>query len=873
MSNRQVDARLVVPALPPRHISRARLLGELDRAASKPLILVAAEPGAGKTVLLSDWAIHSEAPVAWITVTAADSAPLRFWRLLRAALQTCGQPVHAVPTVIPHGDSIERVQALLDGLPTAPVPPVLIIDDAHLLKHPDILADLDILIRSGHPPRVRLVLAARSDPLLPLHRYRLAGQMGELRARQLAMSPSETRELLALHNVALADDDLDLLMARTEGWAAGTRLSAMRMENTEYPALFVSEMALGQGSIGEYLMAEVLDHQPEPVRKVLIETSLFEEVTGPLADAVTGTRGCADILSGLAASNSFVTSVDATRTRFRYHQFLREILRHSLHRNEAGLVPDLMRRAAAYFEGSGDIGKALYWAAKANDWPYAAWLLTHGGLVHAFVHREDLSSLGLSRWRPSAPGGDDTEQGCESAIASLAIAAVTGHTEPAAFEIRVPDGPAEIHTASPHLTVTADLARFILGLKAGDEKAVADMTERLLAHETDMPERTSSGLSAAVLLARAAILFWQGQVDEAGALLRAASAEARQHAPPVVELRTLAMTALIDSLQSRPRHAQDAAHRAQALLHRYGQLSVPPALELAAATRLLTAADLPGAARTLQRIQFPDVIGGDPGLTTARDIGQATFLLASGKVNEAASMAHAVPAKPDLPLLRALRETLLADAETILGRPTSALERLQGYRRGGDIAILAMLPRARAYMSLHDRRNAENCVRAILTATSPLVSRYTLVEAMLCNARIALLNDEPGTALEMITGATELAQDDIALPFLAVQHVFVPLLARHPTVAAIWPRPPKGGPMTVTMNGEGHPGTNLADPLTDREQAVLRFLATSLSNEEIAGKLCLSANTVKSHLAAIYRKLSVGRRKDAVLRARELELL
>jgi LuxR family maltose regulon positive regulatory protein len=872
MSRQRVDARLVVPALPPRHISRARLLAKLDSAAAKPLILVAAGPGAGKTVLLSEWVMRTRTPVAWITVTPADTEPVRFWRLLRAALRACGQPVRAPPAVTPHGDTIERVQALLDSLPSLPVPPALIIDDAHLLTHPDVLADLDTLIRSGLPPRVRLILAARSDPLLPLHRYRLAGQMGELRARQLAMTRAETQEVLDSHGVVLTGDDLDLLMARTEGWAAGTRLSAMRMENTDDPGLFVSELALGQGSIGEYLIAEVLDHQPEPVRRVLTETSLFDEVTGALSDAVTGIQGCADILSGLAASNSFVIPVDATRTRFRYHQLLREILRHSLHRYEAGLVPELMRRAAAYFQRSGDWGKALSWAAKAGDRPYAALLLIQGGLAHAFVHGEDLSGLGLNRWRPPAPGGEGTEQARQSAIASLAIAAVTGGTGSTPGRVKVAEGPPRAPSASPHLIVTADLARLILGLKAGDEKVVTAAAERLLAHETDVLESLVPGLSAAVLLARAGVLFWHGRIDEARALLTVASAEARQQAPPVVELKATALTALIDSLQSRPRHALDAARRAHALLQKHGDLSVHPALEMATATRLLMAADLAGAARALQRAQIAEAVDGDPGLVAARDIGQATLLLASGRVNEARSVAHAMAAETDLPLPRALRETLLADAETMLGRPDTALELLQGYH-DSNIAILTALPRARAYLSLHDLRNAENCVRTALTAVSPLISRYSLVEAMLCAARIAMLNGDPGSALGTIMGAIELAQDDIVLPFLAARELFASLLARHPAVAAGWPGPTAGGPMTTTTDNGRQPGIDFADPLTEREQAVLRFLTTSLSNTEIADEMCLSANTVKSHLAAIYRKLAVSRRKDAVLRARELELL
>jgi LuxR family transcriptional regulator, maltose regulon positive regulatory protein len=134
------------------------------------------------------------------------------------------------------------------------------------------------------------------------------------------------------------------------------------------------------------------------------------------------------------------------------------------------------------------------------------------------------------------------------------------------------------------------------------------------------------------------------------------------------------------------------------------------------------------------------------------------------------------------------------------------------------------------------------------------------------------LNGDPGHALEMAWGAIELAQDDIVLPFVAAHDAFAPLLARRPALAARWPRPADSGPVNVVVPAP-RGAAGLPDPLTEREQAVLRFLATSLSPGEIADRMCLSVNTVKTHLAAIYRKLSASRRREAVTRARELELL
>ena len=253
-------------------------------------------------------------------------------------------------------------------------------------------------------------------------------------------------------------------------------------------------------------------------------------------------------------------------------------------------------------------------------------------------------------------------------------------------------------------------------------------------------------------------------------------------------------------------------------------------------------------------------------------MAQATLLLARGDLTGARAVMNRPSSQTNLLVLKLRRETLLADIETLLGRPNAALSLLQDYL-DSDLAVLVALPRARAFLALRDWPRAQHSVRSVLTATSTLVSRYNLLEAMLFDARIAQLKGDQGRALEMISSAIELAQDDIVLPFFAVQGVFVPLLARHPAVAAQWPLSPASVPVAAVLPGALPAAADLPDPLTEREHAALRFLAAGLSTAEIAGEMCLSVNTVKTHLAAIYRKLAASRRKEAVLRARELELL
>ena len=871
------DARLVLPPLPPRHIARPRLISALDDAVCAPLTLVAAGPGAGKTVLLSDWARHRAAPTAWLALTPADNEPRHLWRLLLSAIRASGAWTEGdVPTSLFRADTVELLDVLLSRIPNSCAPLVLVIDDAHTLTNQEVLRGLDSIVRSPHP-RLRLVLAARSDPLMPLHRYRLAGQMRELRAADLAMTRAETRELLAAHGVCLPDREFEVLISRTEGWMAGVRLSAIRMEGTARPADFVAELALDHGSIGEYLIDEVLDRQPEQVRRLLIETSFLSEVTGGLAGAITGLDGCADTLDELAHSNSFVIPLDHTWTRFRYHQLFAETLRYLLQRRAPQLAPTLYRRAAAWFEAEGDLENALNWAVRAGDQGKVAALLVQGGLAQAFVNGHDLATSGLRDLHPlPTPEGADAAQAAQIVTANAAIVAVTGDRHTAAHDLaEVCAQRSRLTMVDPDLRITADLVELVLGQKANDHEIADAAASRLLTYAAlDGARQYMPGLRARVLLARARMSFWEGHLDDLDALLDDALAQAERDEMSTVQVEALALIALVNMYLSRHNRADDASRRARALLHEMPDVEPPPMLELAAAMRDLVTADLPATARAIREALADDAIAADPILAAALATRQAEILLCCGQANDARRLletgAWADAQKPAL--LVAYRDMLLARIETALGRARGALQFVQGYR-GTPFELAVAVPKADAYLALGDLRSAQNCVRRVLAGTGGPVTRYQLVEAMLFDAQIALRADDQGRALEMLVRALAVANDDIVLPFNQVADVFAPLLSRHPTVAARWPTQLADLSSVVSVPATPRRPRDLPESLTDRERAVLRFLATSMSTAEISDELCVSVNTVKTHLAAIYRKLAARKRREAVLVARELELL
>jgi LuxR family maltose regulon positive regulatory protein len=827
MLDELADSRLAIPLPPPRHVLRHRLLTALDNATDVPLVLLSAGPGTGKTVLLAEWARRRGEQVAWLCPAPDDDEPGRFRALLTAAVRTLPDRgvSHSVP---PQSRLVDFVHWLRGQLPDGQPPLVLAIDDAHVLTNPRIIDLLDKLVCYGHP-KLHVVLAARHDPPLPLHRYRLAGQLHELRIPDLAMTHGELRDVLAAHQVTLPPSALNALAARTEGWAAGVRLTAMRMEHAPRPAGLVRELSFDYGSIGEYFMAEVLGGLPEPIGRLLIETSFLDEVTAPLAEAVTGVSGAGEILGELARRNWFVIALDPAGTRFRYHRLFAEVLRYVQQRGRKHYLPELAGRAAACFEREGDMERALHWAAKADDPHQVATLLVRGGLADAFAHHRAVAGVDLGE-----------------VLAELA------HQPP-----------------DETTRQTAALVELMLGMRSGDTGAV----DRAAVRFSGQPP--ADGLRAAILLAQASSHFWGGADDDVDALLGQALAETRRRGLIRVQAEVLGMMACVDSYRDRPRHAEDAALQTHHLLREHPGLRTPTALRLAAAIRFFQRADIAAAARALRRVPVPAAVSAHPGLTEACTLWRAIVLAHSGEPHEARTLLNAATREPLPVLLEVHRDIVLGEIETLLGRPRVALRHFESHRKG-PLAATADVARARAYLALRDLESARQSIRAVLSATRPRLSRYVLVESLLIGAGIANRTRDTGRALEMITRALDVAHDDVALPFVEASEEFGDLLARHPAVAARWPRSPAGDPPSAVAAVAAVPKSGAGDAavqLTPREQSVLSYLATSMTAAEIAAELYLSVNTVKTHLAAIYRKLEAGRRREAVRRARELELL
>jgi len=354
-------------------VSRPDLTRRLG--ASARVTVVSAPPGSGKSVLLQSWIGEAglKDSTGWVSVGRDDRDPQRFWLSVLGALRqtSAGSRLVRELTPAPDLDGWALVERLLKDLTPLQDRLWLVLDDVHELGSAEVRRQLELLLMRG-PPRLRFVLATPHDLRLGLHRLRLEGELTEIRAARLRFSLAEARELFAGAGVELPSSALTLLHARTEGWAAGLRLAALSLARHPDPERFAAEFSGSERTVAEYLLAEVLERQSEEVRRLLLRTSILEQVNGELADLLTGDEGGERVLQELEEANAFVVALDVARSRFRYHQLFADLLQLELRRTASGEIAALRQTAAQWYADHGYPMEAIRQAQAAQDWASAA---------------------------------------------------------------------------------------------------------------------------------------------------------------------------------------------------------------------------------------------------------------------------------------------------------------------------------------------------------------------------------------------------------------------------------------------------------------------------------------------------------------------
>lgn len=335
---------------------RGHLFSHLQDGYARRLTLLCAPAGSGKTTLLTGWLAQCGYSAAWLTLDHGDNSLERFLAYLLAAIQAAAPGVGMAAQamlVAPSPLQIETFfNSLINDLDEYGADLILVLDDYHTVHLPLIHDALNYLIYHL-PENLRLVIASRSDPPVPLGRLRARNQLVEIRGTDLRFSFQEAADFLNnLMGLALAEEDVRVLEERTEGWVAGLQLAALALHDKTNPDHFIKSFTGSHRFVLDYLVEEVLRQQTEDLQAFLLQTSVLERMCEGLCNALTGKQDARSVLEQLESSNLFIISLDDERHWYRYHTLFGDLLRYQLERAQPDAVPGLHRRAAAWFENN-----------------------------------------------------------------------------------------------------------------------------------------------------------------------------------------------------------------------------------------------------------------------------------------------------------------------------------------------------------------------------------------------------------------------------------------------------------------------------------------------------------------------------------------
>ncbi|MFC8918624.1 LuxR C-terminal-related transcriptional regulator [Streptomyces sp. NPDC047821] len=864
--------RFALPAKPATFLRRQRLVDHLDQALTTPLTLVNGPAGAGKTLLTADWAAGLPGPVAWLTAEAGDRRPGVFWAYVLQALRACGAPPSdavgspADATGVDH----KTLAALAADLHGRDAPVVLVLDEYDRVPAPEVAEQLEFVLRHAGPG-LRLVLVTRTEPLLPLHRYRAAGELTEIRAAELAFTCEEAAELLELHGLSLpAHAAARALVDRTRGWAAGLRLFVLAARESADPELYLKEFEAGHSTVADFLLAEVLKGRTPETQDLLMRVSVLDRFCPDLADALTLRADAGHLLAGLCRDNAFVEHLG--HSWYQLHPLFGEILRAHLHERLPGLEPELHRRAARWLRRAGFLPETLVHSAAAEDWDLAA-----GALVDDLAIGQFFTGLGsgdqyelFSRMGPE-PGSPATE--LVRAARDLSRCDLDhGLVRLRRAEERLTGDAPGRAAAQLSCALLQALAARLTGCPPRAEQAAAAAEE--LRH--DVPERLLEShpeLTALLLTHLGSARLWAGRFKDAHAALTTVVGAPGGPSTALPREESMGHLALLDYLHGWPGRAEQKALAAVDEAERAG-LPQPSGSGIERLVLAAVAVDRHELDRAQALLDETDGLTSDtpdPVPAAGRALAAARLLRVRGRARAAVEAAAPAVATAVASPWAASHEALVtAGALLAEGRPDTAAEVLREV--SGDQPVWAV---EAAALQLAAGRPGAAIELLDSIQVNGRAGPAVNVGAALVRARAALAAGDTATAHRLVGRALlDARRERLRRPFLHAGAWLRPLLATAPLhdLAAGWLTPGPARP-DERPRAQVPPPPLVAPELSGRELDVLERLAGMMTTEEIAADLYVSVNTVKTHLKSAYRKLAVNRRNDAVRRARDLGLL
>ena len=907
--------KLAIPPVRSDLVARPRLVNQLQSGIQRPLMLIAAPAGFGKTTLLSAWLEHAPMSAAWVSLESSDDDLICFWSYVFAALERAhpGSSTSALPLL--QGSDTQQIPPMetiltvwINGLSAQAQEEVaLILDDYHLITAPLIHRSVTYLVEHL-PPRFHLVIVTRADPPLPLARLRTRGHLTEIRAADLRFTSEETTAFLTrTPGLPLSGEDIAALDARTEGWIAGLKLAALSMQGREDISAFLKAFTGSQRYIIDYLTEEVLARQSEPVQSFLLQTAILERLQGSLCEAVIGeyseeASGQA-MLEQLEQANLFLMPLDDERLWYRYHQLFAEALRHRLQRKHSDLLPELHRRASAWYEQQGLTRDAVHHALAATDFARAAHLIEQA--FNALVRRGEIATL--QRWVAALPD-ELLRSNIELAVLQGWLLFVSGKHDEALLHLQdiervfginpVADDPSEQVMVPGGTSRHAEIKGRIAAIRASIAVTRGDLPRTIALSRLALdylPKENISRAYASWYLGRA---YWlSGDVKAASIAL----AEASSISWEVNHLYSVFMVthdlAHVQKLQGQL-HLADQTYRQalQQARERSGDLpAIGPAYigrgnleyewnHLDAATSLFQ-----------EGIKLCERTGNRRAILQAF-ISLAFIKQAQGDAAGASAIRQQVVQFTERQNISRYRnaqvEAFWAWLSLMQGDEEGVLRWLQGcgLSLGQEVSHLRereYLTLVRVLITLRRLDEATQWLAKLLQLAEAQGRAGSMIELLMLQAEALHASGEANQAIERLSRALILAEPEGYIRLFVdegapIAHVLVQMGRRPPGHQPGFARYRehllallgRARDEDVSHAADAvHGISSLAEPLSERELEVLRLIVAGSSNREIADCLVIAVSTVKWYVNTIYSKLQVESRTKAIARARELNIV
>ncbi len=881
--------KLYIPPPRPKTVLRARLIGRLHGGLHGSLTLISAPAGFGKSTLASEWIAGCGRPVAWLSLDEGDGGLTRFLTCLVAALRTIGPDIGTgvlaaltSPQPLP-AESI--LTALLNEVAAIPDAFILVLDDYHVIDAKPVDDALAFMLEHM-PPRMHLVIATREDPDLPMARLRAGGQLTEIRASDLRFTPGEAAEFLnQVMGLDLSSEDVAALESRTEGWIAGLQMAALSLQGNPHADGFIRAFTGSNRFVLDYLVEEVLQRQPERVRSFLLQTAILDRLSGPLCDAVTGQEDGRRTLETLERRNLFVAPLDDERRWYRYHRLFADVLLARATEEKPDGASDLHRRASAWYERNGLPDDAIRHALAALDFARAAdlielafpamdagfrsaeWLGWVKVLPDALVRSRPVLSAGYA-WA-LLDGGD--MEACEPRLqdAEWCLGAPSAGTV-VVDRVQFKSLPASIATA-----------RAYRALALGDIPDTVKYARQALELAPGEDHRRRGAASSLLGLAQ----YADGDLAAAERSLVGSMAEMRESGAIPEAVGVTFLVADIRTTLGRLREAENAYRSSLRLaMDRGDPLPLGTAdLYRGMGELCLERGELEAA---MQNVLTGKNLAEHSMLTDWRHrlcIAQARISEAQGDLDgaldllEEAGRLHIRSPLPEVRPLAALKARLNVRQGRLAEAMAWARERgLSTDDEPGYLGEFEHVTLARVLIARNEGK-AIGLLKRLLQAAEEGGRLGSAIEILVLLALAHKGQGDIRPALASLERALTLAEPEGYVRTFVDEGRRMAELLTEMSASHRSGTPGMESYVCTLLAAFGEPKAArrpaLAEPLSERELDVLRMLRSDSNGPEIAQKLYISLNTMRTHTKNIFNKLGVNSRRAAVRRAQELDLL